>query len=199
MGLKILGGLCVAIRMEEKMRKIILAISVFYICFLGLSGCTNQEKAAICIGKINITAKEFEDALSKSPYSGAPQDPETRRKFLDLLVTRKIILKEAERQGMDRDPEFLESVQFFWEQSLLRLVLNKKMGELSGGIRVSEEEVKNYYESRKSEFPGKDLSAAYEQIKLQLFMEKQRQALDEWTQSLRDKACVKIDYKLLGL
>jgi hypothetical protein len=179
------------------MRKSILLAVVLSLACTSL-GCGSRPKTVISIGDIKISADEFDSAFSKSLYGNSPT-LERRRQFLSTLINRKIILKEAVSEGLDKDPGFLEDVQFFWEQALVKLTLNKKIKELASGIQVSEKEVKDYYETHKSEFAGKSLAEASEQIKLQLFIEKQRKALDDWLVSLAGKSRVDMDYKSLGL
>ncbi len=179
------------------MRKLILfAVILTFVCVS--LGCGKRPKTVISIGKIKISADEFNSAFNKSLY-GNPPTMERRRQFLSTFINRKIILKEALNDGLDKDPKFLEDVQFFWEQALVKLTLNKKIKELASGIQISEKEVKDYYERRKAEFPGKNLAEASEQIKLELFIEKQRKALDDWLTSLAKKSAIRMDYKSLGL
>ena len=179
------------------MRKISVAIIVLSFLFT-IYGCAPKDKTAVKIGSIEITQKEFETAFKKSSNSINPAK-ESRKQFLQALISRKLILKEAEKMGLDKDQEFLDSVQIFWEQSLLRLMLNEKIKELSAPIMVTEPEVRAYYEQHKAEFTGKNEADAIKQIALELFKEKQKKALDEWVGSLRKNTKIKVDYKLLGI
>lgn len=179
------------------MRKTFILIFLIFTAFLTY-GCVKKEKPAIRIGSIAITPGEFEAALQNSAYAGM-RTTAARREFLDILINRKLILKEAEKLGLDKDPQFLESVHFFWEQALLKMALNQKIKELSAPIKVSEEEINEYYGAHKAEFPDKNMNEIREQITLQLFKEKQRKALDEWVTSLKKNARIKVNYNLLGL
>ncbi|MCA9392859.1 MAG: SurA N-terminal domain-containing protein [Candidatus Omnitrophica bacterium] len=55
---------------------------------------------------------------------------EVEQAFIDNLIRQKLVLQEAQRIGLDRDPEFLATVQRFWEQSLMRVMMEKKLKEL---------------------------------------------------------------------
>ncbi|MFQ5680847.1 MAG: hypothetical protein ACE5GG_02175 [Candidatus Omnitrophota bacterium] len=165
-----------------------------------LWGCEQAVKIrpAIKIGRIEVTAREFEDAFNSS--SSARETPTARKEFLDTFISRKLILKEAERKGLDKDPEFLKDVQLFWEQSLLKLMLSRKMKELSTDIRVDEDEVRDYYSThRDKEFSGKSIAEVRDKIKWLLFNQKQKKALQHWADSLKTKARIDIDYKALGI
>ncbi|MGD9015595.1 MAG: SurA N-terminal domain-containing protein [Candidatus Omnitrophota bacterium] len=165
--------------------------------FTGL-GCAKKEKAAINIGDIRITAEEFNKAFeaSRSVSAGVAE----RKEFLDTFISRKLILKEAEKLGLDKDDKFLQSIQLFWEQSLLKLILANKMKELAANIIIDEREIEDYYQMRKAEnYPDKELSEVYEVIKILLYRKKQTEAVQDWAASLKNKANIEIDYKLLGL
>jgi len=48
--------------------------------------------------------------------------------------------------GLDKDPMFLQSLQLFWEQSLMKMVIGRKINESTLVIRVSDNELKDYYD-----------------------------------------------------
>jgi len=174
---------------------LILAIVIF-------NGCQmrEKEKPAIKIGEIEVTSEEFDNAFKSSSLAEPGAASAARREFLETFISRKLILKEAERMGLDKDPQFLQSVQFFWEQSLLKLVLSKKMKEISVNIKVEDKQISDYYENNKEQiYVDKELSEVYDQIKWLLFREKQNKAIQDWASSLRNKTKIQIEYELLGI
>lgn len=177
-------------------RSLLLTIGIILI--FSVCGCSKKEKAAIKIGNIEISAKEFNDALKTSEFAAG--DPNQRKLFLENYISRRLILQEAEKLGMDRDPQFLQSIQLFWEQSLLKLALARKINELTFSTRVDDAEVRSFYEKYKEkDFTGKELSEVYDSIKLLISKVKQRKAIQNWTNSLERQAKIQIDYKLLGI
>jgi hypothetical protein len=175
-----------------------LAFSLLVSIVLFFVGCAKKEKPALVIGSIRISAQEFEDAFQKEgAFRQAPMD---KVQFLDLYLSRKLMLKEAEELGLDKDPQFLKSLQLFWEQALLKLVLARKLNELAVGARVSEEEVAQYYQRhRDSDYAGKELAEVHDQIKSLLFRIKQRLLLKDWETNLRTRTAVEIDYGQLDI
>lgn len=171
---------------------------ILIVCLLLSAGCVKKEKPAITIGPIAITAAEFENAYQKA--SVARGGGISRKEFLDALVTRKLILQEAEVLGLDKDPQFLESLQIFWEQSLFKLVLARKLNELVLACKVSEEEIADYYQRHKeSDYAGKELLEAHDQIKTLLSRIKQQLELQRWTAALKKNAAINIDYGSLKI
>lgn len=178
------------------MKKLTLITLSLFLCVC--CGCGKKEKAAIKIGDIPITLREFNDAYEQGRFQYG--EDLSRKDFLEAYITRKLILKEAEDIGLDHDPQILKSLQLFWEQTLLKLALARKVNEATVPIKIDEEEMRLFYEENKGEdFAGKDFSSVQEEIKLLLFREKQRKALQGWMDSLRDRKKIEVDYKLLGI
>ncbi len=182
------------------MKKIIILIFllIFLLAIFFAKSCTRRERPAITIDKISITKDEFERALAKA--SLMPADNEFRKDFLEKFIARKLILYDAERMNLDKDPEFLSEVQQLWEQTLLNLALSRKVHELSIDTRVTDQEIKAYYEqNKKVEFPDKELTQVYDQLKWSLLNEKQRLAIEGWADKLKQSVAINIDYEILGL
>lgn len=163
------------------------------------AGCAfgPEEKAAIKIEEIGFSPYEFEEAFKMSRFYHLGE--EGKEEFLDTFISRKLILREAERIGLDKDPEFLKNIQIFWEQSLLKLFISQQMKELSLDIDVSDREIRNYFERNQESFQDKDIAQVYSQIKWILFQGKQQEAVDRWVDSLKKDVEIIIDYDLLGL
>jgi len=179
------------------MNRMLAITLLFFLIFLNFS-CSPKEKSAISIGDIRITAQEFQKASDRFAYQRT-LTKEARKEFLEVFINRKLILREAENEGLDKDPQFLESVQAFWAQSLLKLILDKKIEELSLDISITEDGIESFYKANKDKFPDIEEAEAYDQIKMLIFKEKQRKVLDDWIDFLRKKTNIKIDYKLLDL
>lgn len=172
---------------------IILGVAIFFVI-----QHIRHSQAAITIGEQRITKEEFEEALNASTFM--PVDNQFRKEFLDKFSARKLILYEAERTSLHKDPEFLTEVQQFWEQALLNLALSRKIREFALDTRVSDQEIRRYYNTNKRiEFADKELAEVYDQIKWSLLNEKQRQAIEQWADVLKQSVAIKIDYKALGI
>ncbi|MCK9573869.1 MAG: SurA N-terminal domain-containing protein [Candidatus Omnitrophica bacterium] len=160
--------------------------------------CAQKEEAVVSIGDIKITKAEFERDFAKFNLS-KPDTKAARKEFLDNLINRKLILKEAETRGLDKEESFLEDVQDFWEQSLLKIAVDKKARELFLTIKIDDAEIMDFYNKNKDKFSGKTLEDAYPEIRLVLFKERQRKSVEDWMESLKTKATIKVNYKTLGI
>lgn len=172
---------------------------IIFILFI-LSGCgiADEPEAVIEIDQIKISKQDFQDEYQTSSYYHTAK--ENKKDFLNFFISRKLILHEAEKQGLDKDPEFLNDIQFFWEQSLLKRMISRKMKELVPQVEVSEEDIKQYFNKNKEgKFTDKELNQVYDQIRWILLQQKQKEALDNWIESLREKANIDIDYQKLEI
>ncbi|MEM7609124.1 MAG: peptidyl-prolyl cis-trans isomerase [Myxococcota bacterium] len=101
------------------------------------------------IGDETITLGEFAERLAdQSPYLRARfNTPERRREFLDNLIRFELLAQEAERQGIDELP----SVRDTRNRAMIQQLMREEFGEI-GPESVSEEDVRAYYESNRSDY-----------------------------------------------
>jgi len=162
------------------------------------AGCGEKEKAVIMIDDIEVTKSEFNSAFAASRFAYLGE--EGKEKFLDSLISTKLMLKKAEEMGVDKDPQFLKEIQFFWEKALVKLVLAKKLDVLGEESKVSDADIRRYYKrNRKTRFVDKELPEVYEKIKWFLTQDRQSKAMVGWVGFLRSKAEINIDYEALGV
>ncbi|MBN1586080.1 MAG: hypothetical protein JW937_01475 [Candidatus Omnitrophica bacterium] len=181
------------------MTRYILGITGVLLTLVGCGTGKPDASAAISINGIEFTASEFEQAYETSSYAQSKL-PDSRAEFLDTFVKSKLLLSAALQQGLDKDPDFLEDVESFWNQSLLKLALDQQMKQVSAGLVVSDAEIQGFYEARKAEyFAGVTLEQSQEAIKTVLLREKRQQALESWINSLERRAQIEIDYGLLKI
>ncbi|MFH1479167.1 MAG: hypothetical protein ABIG92_05290 [Candidatus Omnitrophota bacterium] len=174
-------------------------ISIILLMLFLVSGCglSLEERPAIRIGNIDVSVEEFNRAFESANIAHGGELG--KKEFLDTFISRKLVLKEAEKIGLDKDKDFLGDIQLFWEQYLLKRALSSKTKELSLAIDVTDKEVKDYYNEHRDGFLDKELSGVYDNIKWILLKNKQRDAVEDWAGSLKKKAKIKIDYDLLGI
>ena len=86
----------------------ILTYTILLIILI-LSGvsCDVKNETVIAIDDIKITKTEFEEAFNMSRFASMEKGREV---FLDSYIDKKLILKEAENMGLDKEPEFLSDI-----------------------------------------------------------------------------------------
>lgn len=99
---------------------------------------------------VTITVKQLQDSINRqSPYIRARyQSKEQKRVFLDNLVRFEVLAREAERRGLDKDPEVVQTMKSAMITKLLK-------DELERGIKpedVPEADMQSHYQAHKDEF-----------------------------------------------
>lgn len=178
--------------MKRYILLIILALFIY--------GCANPDKNKLVlleIGNYELTKSEFEEEFRNSSY-GADDTLESRRDFLNNLINQKLILEDAQKKNLDKEKSFLKSVEKFWEQSLLRIALDKKTKEIADSVSVKEKNIKDIYEKLvKSGKTAKSYEEMREQIKWELISIYSQIYMDDWIAQLRRNARIKVNYDLL--
>lgn len=125
----------------------------FLMAALFLSGCGQcpianvDQDAVVTINDYSISRGEFENEFKASTY-GEVDTPESRQNFLNTLIDRKLILQYAQKEGLDKEANFLKTIEKFWEQSLLKVALDKKTKEIESKITASDWQVKRAEEAK---------------------------------------------------
>jgi hypothetical protein len=167
---------------------------------LSSAGCGRPAKENTQLARINnyeITKEEFERAFKDSAF-GRADTLESRREFLDNLINQKLILQEAQAGGLDKDKDFLKLIERFWEQSLLKIALDRKTKEVSGAVFVSDKAIEEVYNKMAGEGKAdRPYAKMYSQIKWELARAGQSKMMDNWVSSLRKKADIKINQEML--
>lgn len=113
------------------------------------------------------------DELNRELALRARKDPTFRvtadsvREQLDVLVNRRLLIREAQDRKLTEDARFTQTIQTFWEQTLIRLLMDRVAGELRAASEPTAEEVNGYY-SKLSErvtlrvFSSRDAAAVVE-------------------------------------
>lgn len=177
----------------------ILAASILATVSLSCAKENPFKTFAVQINDYSLTAREFDELFLES--NAAADTPEGRAEFLDRLINRKLLLQEGQCRGLDKKKDFLKAIENFWEQSLLKIVIDNKIKEISKDITVTEEEVKASYDRWVKENPGevKPLQEMRDNIAANLLRAKQSQALNAWVDGLKKKARIKIDKHTIGI
>ena len=159
----------------------------------------SPEKIAIRINDYTLTAGEFNNLFTELKTD--KDTPEGREMFLENLINRKLLLQEGQRLGLDKQKDFLKSIENFWEHALLKIIIDNKIKETSGSITVTEQEIQDSYNKWVKGNPDnpKTFEELYDIIKWQLTREKQTIALRLWMEELKRNAKIKVNKKALGI
>jgi peptidyl-prolyl cis-trans isomerase C len=119
-----------------------------------LTACSSgPSKSGPVVAKgsgITITADELKARLDEqSPFIRARYSTlERKKEFLDNLIRFEVLAKEAERQGLDKDPEVIATLRKIMVQKLVQ----RSFQADPAGKDVPEAELQKYYDEHKDEF-----------------------------------------------
>ncbi len=119
---------------------------------LGTVGCGERQEEPV-VALVNgraITQTEFDlhwSELSQATRSRYEKEGGKRR-FLDELITKELLMQEARRRGLDQDDAIRDKTQRYKEQLILDELLKDK---LQSKVELTQEELTAYYESHASE------------------------------------------------
>lgn len=176
----------------------VILVTAAILFFCGCRGPAAGRKQVLArINNYEIGLDEFEAAFKDSVFSWSGA-PDARQQFLTNLINQKLILQDAERKGMDREDDFLKTVEKFWEQSLLKVALERKTKEIAASIRVPDKEIQDAYQKMLSEGrTDKSYEQMYGQIKWELSKSREAEELNRWIASLRSGSRIQIREDLL--
>jgi hypothetical protein len=177
-----------------------MSLLILIVAF-AVGGCAKQKPPEEVIAKVNnyqIYLSEFEEGFAASPYASRTDKLLARQEFLSSLIDRKLILQDAQKRNIDKEKEFLKSIERFWEQSLLTVALGNKTVELSRGVKVREQDVRKIYDEMvRDGITTKTFEEIYPQIKWQAQKQQESARLNEWIDGLRVGSMIEINEDLL--
>lgn len=112
-----------------------------------------EKNIAISINKKQISLAEFNSRLA------SVHDPD-RKNFINSLIVRELMIQDAQKEGIDKDESFRRSIQDYYEQSLIRQVVDKKIKNLK--VDVTDDEIDRYVSFQNSTVKVTVFSAADE-------------------------------------
>lgn len=113
-----------------------LVVSILFL-FSILNKNVQDEDYALKINDRQISIDEFE-----LQYSMRISNELDKSAFADSLVLKELLIQEAQRAGVDREEAFRKSIQNFYEQSLSKILLDRKFAEIE--VQVTPDEIDRY-------------------------------------------------------
>jgi len=162
-------------------------------------GRRRSDRIVATVNNYKMTVEDFEYESKEIFRMGRVigDVPNTKEEILDALIVKEILLQEAQKQELDKDKEFMRSIELYWEQTLIKNLMKKKFKEIHDKVAVYEEEILEYYryELRDKESPFEDVR---NMITREIRSKKERKLLDEWIDEMRSKSRIKVNKGVLN-
>ena len=109
----------------------------------------NESRILAAMGHLNVTEAEVDAMVASLSQRGKNYNtPEGRRIVLDQLIQQKLILLDATRNLLEREPEFKAQLAKVKDD----LLVNYSVSKTLSSVRVTEEEIQTYYAENPDDF-----------------------------------------------
>lgn len=134
--------------MKTTFRSAYVLVPVMAVLLFSCSGPEDGKGEEVAsVNGSPIFMKDFmkEVRTASSRYPDRKLTEERLEEILHTMVDRKLLIDEAVKKGLSEDERFLESIKSFWEQTLIRELIESKNREWADRLLVTDEEVRNRY------------------------------------------------------
>ncbi len=142
------------------MKKKSVCLLVLFTLFLSAPACqaknSGKEKVLAQVGNYKLTLKEFNDQIRSLPpqlQMAVQRNPELKKQLLDRWVQLTLMALEARKENLAAKPEVKKRIE---DMTNALLAQEFMMENISNKAKVTDKEVKAYYEKHKSEFMQKE-------------------------------------------
>lgn len=135
-------------RMIAKQLFSLVALALLTVAAVVTAQAADQDKVLAKIGDQTITETDLKQMTSSSP-DAATQSPEGQKRALDYLVNMFAMAVEAQKEGLDKDPEVQRYLRFNKNDLLARVFLEKQSKNIPDPTPA---EAKAYYDKNRDQF-----------------------------------------------
>lgn len=135
------------------MKRVCVIIIVLAFAAAQVIGCAKKEspddKVLARVSNRTITLKDFKAKMAKMPPYYKNIVEKNKKRYLDEIIMQMLLYEEAIRNGVDKDSEVKEILN----EAKKKIVVAKLIkNEVENKIKVSEDELRSFYEAHKDEF-----------------------------------------------
>ena len=180
---------------------LIMVIAFIHGCSKGKGG---EGEVVATINKEPLKLEDFqrEMALRSKQDPSYKITPQAIDEQMDTIIDRRLMVQEAMKMGLTSNKDFVRTIQNFWEQTLIRELIEAKNKEWEKRLFVTDKEIRDYYENmrtmaKKDTIDLPPLQTLYDQIKRDILQQKRTTALESWLKEVREKAVIEVNENLL--
>ncbi len=168
----------------------------FVCCWLW--GCSTDtqpaDKPLLQVNSFSIGEKEFNRQLKfeMEVDDSFHLSAASRAEFLQSLIDTQLLVQEAKRLKLDEREHFRQTIERYWESTLIRDLLAAKGDEIRSQTVVSEEEIQAYYNENKELFAETSFEKILPELRKKVEDEKVAKQLQNWTDGLKKSAKIRI-------
>jgi len=138
--------------MKKKSVVLLVVCSLFFSFSNCLAKDRGKEKVLAQVGKYKLTLKEFNEQIRSLPpqlQMAVQRNPQLKKQLLDRWVQLTLMALEARKENLQDKPNVKKRIE---DMTNALLAQEYMMENISDKAKVTEKELKEYYEKHKSEF-----------------------------------------------
>ena len=116
---------------------IVVTITLLTIYFVWPEPRQPQADVAVTVNGHDLAKKAITAAGEKRGYHNNDYNA-----LLDSAITRELLIQEAQRQNIDKEESFRQSLKSFYEQSLIKTLTDRQYSQIQ--VAVEESEIDKY-------------------------------------------------------
>lgn len=130
-----------------------LRLLFYFLIFFGIACENSQQKEEIILAEVNDAVLTLQDAKSNISASEFNEDSiAAYNSYKNRWIERQLILEETKRLKLLDSPDVQRKVDRAKEEMLLISFQEAILSKLESDIIISDQEVRNYYQTNKDEF-----------------------------------------------
>ena len=163
-----------------------------------ITGCAKKEEQKgqylVKINGVTITKEDLKKEVEALPPFAQKmfEGEEGIARLIDELIKKELLYQEAKKKGLDRDAAYLKKVADSQKLILISALLEK---EIEDKAKLSDKDVRDFYEKNKADFMVQGKAIEFEKIRdmlaQRLTAQKQKEVFDGYVENL--KKSYKID------
>lgn len=127
----------------------VIAVTVFY---LRPEPETVVEDILVVVNDHNLPRSLLDQKKTQRGYHSKDD-----KEILDTIIINELLLQEAQRRGIDKEPNFRISVQNYYEQSLIKILIDIQFSDMKA--ESTDEDINQYISNYGKTFTYTRLSA----------------------------------------
>lgn len=173
----------------------------FGLCFSGCGPMPQGQRSKV-VAQINdyqMTVDDVKDIFhSVILYEDDKVNLEVKKMIIQDMIRKELLLQEAQRLNLDKNKEFMKTIERYWEQALIKSLLDEKTREIAGSVKVTENEVIDYYNSLAEGNPeAEEISEMRAEIILEIKNRKEAELIEAWINGLENNASITVNEEVL--
>lgn len=128
---------------------------------LSITPAFAEDKSAAVVNGVAIPQERVEMNVKGALAQGQTDTPELRKAIRDDLISREVMAQAASKNGLDKNPDIAQQIEMAKQQVLI----NAYVQDFLKKNPVSEEQLKQAYESLKAKLGDKEYNARHILVK----------------------------------